>query len=131
MYKKILYHLLSIIFLGALLSCDRRDLNKQIDFFESQGRDPQIIGTWKKLPANDRYVHVIDFIANGHIISNKGTPYFRYYTKTREKKLYLLRTGNHSNNPIVEITDYAINGDTLTVIFQNGVKSTYVKLWDD
>lgn len=131
MHKKILYYLLNIILFGVLLSCDRRDLNKQIDYFESQGRDPQIIGTWKKLPAKERIVDVIDFLDNGFYRSNMGTPYFRYYTKTREKKLYLLRTGNHSNNPIVEITDYTIKGDTLTITFDNGVKSMYLKLWDD
>lgn len=120
--NKNIYRIISVSFLFVLLSliiaCDRdKDLNDKIEFFSKQERDPQIMGTWKRASSKGRDVEVIDFIANGRYQSNMGTPYTRYYTKNQ--KLYLLRTGNHSNNPIVVVKDYQFRGDSLILTYKD------------
>lgn len=129
MYKIISIFIVSTLLFGVLFSCENdRDLNEKIIFFSKQNLDPLVIGSWKNTSSQGRIVEVVDFLENGRYRSNMGTPYFRYYTK--DNKLYLLRTGNHSNNPIIDTMDYKLNGDSLILIptYALNFRSIYIKL---
>lgn len=135
MNKIVVKCFLGVILSLSLFSCGLmgiRDLNKQMDFFESQEHDSRLYGSWKQVPTYNREVTVLEFSSNGFCkTSRAGDAYRRYYTKTRERKIYILRTKKHTSHPIVDTADYKFDGDTLILTFESGSKSTYVKLWDD
>ena len=135
MNKTVVKYFLGVILSLSLFSCGLmgiRDLNKQEDFFKTQERDSRLFGSWKKVPTYNREVTVINFLSTGICESSRaGDAYRRYYTKTRERKIYILRTKKHTSHPIVDTADYKFDGDSLILTFESGRKSTYVKLWDD